>query len=124
MFLRGQRRVLGIEALPVQGLIGVELAVDQGKIDLALAHHRLGVLEQRCLVFKGAALLRQLLGLSGIVGLEQERPLQSPGDVMRLPVMLDLDNVGEFAAGLSVGADLEYTDEVTLGRALLGRREL
>ncbi len=28
------------------------------------------------------------------------------------------------AAGLSVGADLEYTDEVTLGRALLGRREL
>lgn len=32
--------------------------------------------------------------------------------------------VTRLAAGLSVGADLEYTDEVTLGRALLGRREL
>ncbi|MCZ7664483.1 MAG: recombination mediator RecR [Thermoleophilia bacterium] len=28
------------------------------------------------------------------------------------------------AAGLPVGADLEYADEVTLGRALIGRREL
>ncbi|MCB0031645.1 MAG: recombination protein RecR, partial [Anaerolineales bacterium] len=26
--------------------------------------------------------------------------------------------------GLPVGGDLEYTDEVTLGRALEGRREL
>jgi recombination protein RecR len=32
--------------------------------------------------------------------------------------------VTRLAAGLSVGADLEYTDEVTLGRAFLGRREL
>lgn len=32
--------------------------------------------------------------------------------------------VTRLAAGMSVGADLEYTDEVTLGRALLGRREL
>lgn len=32
--------------------------------------------------------------------------------------------VTRLAAGLSVGADLEYTDEVTLGRALLGRREV
>lgn len=32
--------------------------------------------------------------------------------------------VTRLAAGLSVGADLEYTDEVTLGRALLGRRDL
>lgn len=32
--------------------------------------------------------------------------------------------VTRLAAGMSVGADLEYTDEVTLGRALLGRRDL
>jgi recombination protein RecR len=28
------------------------------------------------------------------------------------------------AAGLPMGGDLEYADEVTLGRALTGRREL
>ena len=28
------------------------------------------------------------------------------------------------ASGLPVGGDLEYADEVTLGRALAGRREL
>ena len=30
--------------------------------------------------------------------------------------------VSRLASGLPVGADLEYTDEVTLGRALQGRR--
>ena len=33
-------------------------------------------------------------------------------------------SVTRLAAGLPVGADLEYTDEVTLGRALIGRRPL
>jgi recombination protein RecR len=32
--------------------------------------------------------------------------------------------VTRLAQGLPVGADLEYTDEVTLHRALEGRREL
>jgi recombination protein RecR len=32
--------------------------------------------------------------------------------------------VTRLASGLPVGADLEYADEVTLGRALLGRREI
>jgi recombination protein RecR len=32
--------------------------------------------------------------------------------------------VTRLASGLPVGADLEYADEVTLGRAMLGRREL
>jgi recombination protein RecR len=32
--------------------------------------------------------------------------------------------VTRLAAGLPVGGDLEYADEVTLGRALTGRREL
>jgi recombination protein RecR len=39
----------------------------------------------------------------------------------------DLDNevaVTRLASGLPVGADLEYADEVTLGRALAGRRSL
>ena len=30
--------------------------------------------------------------------------------------------VSRLASGLPVGGDLEYADEVTLGRALLGRR--
>jgi len=32
--------------------------------------------------------------------------------------------VTRLASGLPVGGDLEYADEVTLGRALLGRREV
>jgi len=32
--------------------------------------------------------------------------------------------VTRLASGLPVGSDLEYADEVTLGRALAGRREM
>ncbi len=32
--------------------------------------------------------------------------------------------VTRLASGLPVGSDLEYADEVTLGRALSGRREM
>ena len=32
--------------------------------------------------------------------------------------------VTRLASGLPVGSDLEYSDEITLGRALRGRREL
>jgi recombination protein RecR len=32
--------------------------------------------------------------------------------------------VTRLASGLPVGGDLEYADEVTLGRALSGRREM
>ena len=32
--------------------------------------------------------------------------------------------VTRIASGLPVGGDLEYADEVTLGRALSGRREM
>ena len=32
--------------------------------------------------------------------------------------------VTRIASGLPVGGDLEYADEVTLGRALVGRREM
>ena len=32
--------------------------------------------------------------------------------------------VTRLASGLPVGSDLEYADEITLGRALRGRREL
>ena len=41
----------------------------------------------------------------------------------RLIVPLDV-RVTRIASGLPVGGDLEYADEVTLGRALEGRREL
>jgi recombination protein RecR len=36
----------------------------------------------------------------------------------------DLVQVTRLASGVAVGSDLEYTDEVTLGRALRGRRAL
>jgi len=35
----------------------------------------------------------------------------------------DKTRVTRLASGLPVGGDLEYADEVTLGRALVGRRE-
>jgi recombination protein RecR len=41
----------------------------------------------------------------------------------RLVKPLDL-RVTRLASGLPVGGDLEYADEVTLGRALVGRREM
>jgi recombination protein RecR len=40
-------------------------------------------------------------------------------EVKNLPV-----RVTALASGLPVGGDLEYADEVTLGRAFAGRREL
>jgi recombination protein RecR len=36
----------------------------------------------------------------------------------------DRVKVTRLASGLPVGGDLEYADEVTLGRALAGRREM
>lgn len=39
-------------------------------------------------------------------------------------LLRDRVRVTRLAAGLPVGADLEHTDEVTLGRAMSGRREL
>jgi recombination protein RecR len=36
----------------------------------------------------------------------------------------DTVRVTRLASGLPVGGDLEYADEVTLGRALAGRREM
>ena len=36
----------------------------------------------------------------------------------------DKVRVTRLASGLPVGGDLEYADEVTLGRALAGRREM
>jgi len=36
----------------------------------------------------------------------------------------DRARVTRLASGLPVGGDLEYADEVTLGRALAGRREM
>ena len=44
-------------------------------------------------------------------------PAVAPADVRGI-------RVTSLARGLPVGGDLEYTDEVTLGRALEGRREI
>jgi recombination protein RecR len=42
----------------------------------------------------------------------------------RLVKPIDTIRVTRLASGLPVGGDLEYADEVTLGRALVGRREM
>ncbi len=50
-----------------------------------------------------------------------------PGEATALylaDLMRDRVRVTRLASGLPVGADLEHADELTLGRALLGRREL
>ena len=50
------------------------------------------------------------------------------GDVTALYLARILKTLGvrvtQLAMGLQVGGDLEYADEVTLGRALVGRREV
>lgn len=50
-----------------------------------------------------------------------------PGEATALylaDMLRDRVRVTRLASGLPVGADLEHADELTLGRALLGRREL
>ena len=39
-------------------------------------------------------------------------------------VVVDASVLAALAFGMPVGGDIEYTDEVTLGRALAGRRDL
>ena len=49
-----------------------------------------------------------------------ELPSSSPARLLKpLGVM-----VTRIASGLPVGGDLDYADEITLGRALTGRKEL
>ena len=43
---------------------------------------------------------------------------------MYCPIISPGIRVTRMAHGMPVGADLEYVDEVTLGKALEGRREL
>ena len=51
-----------------------------------------------------------------------------PGNATAIYIFNALASTGvkvtRLASGLPVGGDLEYADEVTLGRALAGRREL
>jgi len=50
-----------------------------------------------------------------------------PRELAKTVVVVDngsTDGTGAIARGLPVGGDLEYADEVTLGRALAGRREM
>jgi len=51
-----------------------------------------------------------------------------PGSATSIFIFNQLTKTGvrvtRLASGLPVGGDLEYADEVTLGRALSGRREL
>src|SRR5262249_32864192 len=57
--------------------------------------------------------------LAGNANLAGEAPAAYSADRLRGRV-----RVTRLASGLPVGGDLEYADEVTLGRALTGRREM
>ncbi len=55
---------------------------------------------------------------------EPEHDRRGDGRLPRRPAAATGVRVTRLASGLPVGGDLEYADEVTLGRALAGRREL
>jgi len=61
--------------------------------------------------------------LGGLVGKSMILPGATAMDLGRLLKDLDV-RVTRIARGLPVGGDLEYADELTLGRALEGRREV
>jgi recombination protein RecR len=75
--------------------------------------------------------IRELLARIGTEGVEEiilctNPNLEGEATAMYLGRLLkDLDvRVTRIASGLPVGGDLEYADELTLGRALEGRREV
>ena len=74
---------------------------------------------------------RELLGRIGPEGVEEVIAATNPtveGDATALYLARVLKPLGvkvtRLASGLPVGGDLDYADEVTLGRALVGRQEL
>jgi recombination protein RecR len=75
--------------------------------------------------------IRELLGRLDAEGVKEVILCTNPnieGDATALylaSLLKDLDvKVTRIASGLPVGGDLEYADELTLGRALEGRREI
>ena len=75
--------------------------------------------------------IRELLGRLDDEGVKEVILCTNPnieGDATALylaGLLKDLDvKVTRIASGLPVGGDLEYADELTLGRALEGRREV
>lgn len=75
--------------------------------------------------------IRELLGRIGPEGVEEIILCTNPnteGEVTAMYLARQLRPLGlkvtRLASGLPVGGDLEYADELTLGRALEGRREL
>jgi len=75
--------------------------------------------------------VRELLGRIEIEGVQEVILCTNPnieGDATALYLASLLKHlpvkVTRIASGLPVGGDLEYADELTLGRALEGRREL
>jgi recombination protein RecR len=75
--------------------------------------------------------IRELLGRLEVEGVKEVILCTNPnieGDATALylaALLKDIDvKVTRIASGLPVGSDLEYADELTLGRALEGRREV
>ena len=71
--------------------------------------------------------LLERLGTNGVTELVIATNPTMAGEATALylaDLVRDRVRVTRLASGLPVGADLEHADELTLGRALLGRREL
>lgn len=75
--------------------------------------------------------MRELIGRVEIEGIQEVIAATNPtieGDTTALYLARILKPLGvrvtQLASGLPVGGDLDYADEITIGRALSGRREL
>ena len=64
------------------------------------------------------------LGVQTYHGWKRKFGAMEVNEARRLRALEGEIAVTRLASGLPVGADLEYADEVTLGRALVGRRAL
>ncbi len=98
---RGRYHVLGGHISPIEGILAEHLRVRE---------------------------LRQRVVDEGVTEVILATNPTIEGDTTAMYIARDLQQDGlrvtRLASGLPVGGDLDYADEITLGRALLGRREI
>jgi recombination protein RecR len=104
---RGRYHVLGGALSPIDGVEPEDLKIAQLYARIAGAHEPDGVRE--VILATNPTTTGEATALHVAAGLHERAP-----DVA----------VTRLASGLPVGGDLEYADEVTLGRAFAGRRSL
>jgi recombination protein RecR len=98
---RGRYHVLGGHISPIDGILAEHLRIRE---------------------------LRQRIATEGVTEVILATNPTLEGDTTAMYIARDLKREGlrvtRLASGLPVGGDLDYADEITLGRALLGRQEI